>query len=590
MLKTTYKPSAGLPPLPVGWTQHAAPNGKLAARKRIFGWATDMCEGNPYYYNDTTKQSTYIRPVQRPQQILQPHHVAFGGASEQHHNAYITENVTNVNGSTPQFGPLGNHPFGRNEHYQGRGGVSGGHVHRPRPQPKDRPKRKFHIPGCPSWALVQTKLGRRFVYDTESEESFWKFPPDVMKAVVEYDRLEREKRMRKERGKTSDAEEAEQAAPEAKITRAGDGVPTAAAAPVPVIQKPTQNMVDSDGEEYEEIEVTDDEEDDQLSKRQKTEENDMYQQPVEFNEDDIAYQLAAMGEDYGLDPGEYGDGIDEELEEGAEGLALTEEDSKGLFKDMLSDNQISPYTTWEKVIEAGHIIEDDRYTVLPNMKVRKDVWDEWSRDTVQRLKEQREKEEKKDPRIPYFAFLQSHATPKLYWPEFRRKYRKEPEIHSTKLSDKDREKWYREYISRLKLPESTLKGDLVQLLMSTPLCDLNKSTIIDTLPATMLTDLRYISLRSTVRDPLIEAHISSLPAAPTDSMAKEVDIKAHSDSERREQALTSRQKQVSEEKRRQSGALQHSRGMLREGEEELKRAMIVGKQGLLGHVNKNDST
>lgn len=409
-----------------------------------------------------------------------------------------------------------------------------------------------------------------------------------MKAVIEYDRLEREKRMRKARGEPSDVEDAEQTDAEANIARAGGGVPTAAAAPTPVIQKPSQKMVDSDGEEYEEVEVTDDEEDDHLSKRQRTEEDGVHQQPVEFNEDDIAYQLAAMGEDYGLDPGEYGDGDDEDLEEGAVGLALTEEDSKSLFKDMLGDNQISPYTTWDKVIEAGHIVEDDRYTVLPNMKARKDVWDEWSRDTIQRLKVQREKEEKKDPRIPYFAFLQSHATTKLYWPEFRRKYKKEPEIHSTKLSDKDREKWYREYISRLKLPESTLKRDLVQLLKSIPLNDLNKSTTIDTLPATMLTDLRSISLRSDVRDPLIEAHLSSLPAAPTESTAKEADTIAQSDRERREQALASRQKQVSEEKRRQSGALQHSRGMLREGEEELKKAMIVGKQGLLGHVNQND--
>lgn len=404
--------------------------------------------------------------------------------------------------------------------------------------------------------------------------------------------MEREKRLRKEKGESIDEENTntQQTAAHAGIAKAEStdevGVPTAAPAPAPLKSKPTEEkMVDSDGEEYEEVEVTDDEEDDNPSKRQKTEDDNAQDQPVEFNEDDIAYQLAAMGEDYGLDPGEYGDYADGELEEGAEGLALTEEDSKGLFKDMLSDNNVSPYTPWDKLIEAGYIIEDDRYTVLPNMKARKDVWDEWSRDTIQELREQRAKEEKKDPRIPYYAFLQSHATPKLYWPEFRRKYKKEPEIHSTKLSDKDREKWYREHINRLKLPESTLKRDLVQVLNSTPLQDLNRSTTIATLPLSMLTDLRYISLRSTVRDPLIEAHIASLPAAPIDLTANEADIKSQSDRQRREQALAARQKQVSEEKRRQNGALQHSRGMLREGEEELKQALVVGKQGLLGHVN-----
>ena len=67
---------------------------------------------------------------------------------------------------------------------------------------------------------------------------------------------------------------------------------------------------------------------------------------------------------------------------------------------------------------------------------------------MQEMKEQRAAEEKKDPKMPYFAFLQAHATPKLYWPEFRRKYQKEPEMRSNKLTDKDREKWYREYINR----------------------------------------------------------------------------------------------------------------------------------------------
>ena len=38
-----------------------------------------------------------------------------------------------------------------------------------------------------------------------------------------------------------------------------------------------------------------------------------------------------------------------------------------------------------------------------------------------RIKEKREAEAKKDPKIPYFTFLEKRATPKLYWPEFRRK-------------------------------------------------------------------------------------------------------------------------------------------------------------------------
>lgn len=317
------------------------------------------------------------------------------------------------------------------------------HDGRQRAEPVDRPKTKHPIPGCSPWLLVKTKLGRRFVYNPEKGESFWKFPLEVMKGVVEYDRLEREKKAKLERGEPVQEADDDVAAAAEKI-RAESARPESSA---PSAAPPTPRNRDEESDEYEEVEVTDDDEEGNLSKRQKTDE-DHDDQPVEFNEDDIAYQLAAMGQDYGLDPGEYGEYEGAELEEGAEGLALTEEDSSALFKDMLNDYNISPYTTWEQLIEAGHIVEDDRYTVLPNMKARKEVWGDWSRQKIQQLRELREREVKKDPRIPYLAFLQKFATPKLYWPEFRRKFKKEPAMRDTKLPDKDKEKLYREHINR----------------------------------------------------------------------------------------------------------------------------------------------
>jgi hypothetical protein len=278
------------------------------------------------------------------------------------------------------------------------------------------------------------------VYNPEENQSFWKFPPDVMKHVIEFDRVEREKRERRER-REPDEENGEEK--EHHV----DAEP-AAPNPEPMpISKPTNIERHLDDDEYEEVEVTDDEDEDGPSKRTKLDAEEE-KGPVEFSEADMAYQLAAMGADYGLDPGEYDDGQAEDWEEGAEGLALTEEDSHALFKDLLNDFNIDPYAPWERLIEEGKIIEDERYLCLPNMKSRKEVWGEWSKARIQQLKEQREKQEKKDPRIPYFAFLQRYATPKLYWPEFRRKYKKEPELRDTKVSDKDRERWYREYINR----------------------------------------------------------------------------------------------------------------------------------------------
>ncbi|KAL8940517.1 MAG: hypothetical protein Q9216_002767 [Gyalolechia sp. 2 TL-2023] len=555
MLKSTYKPAAAPQPLPVGWTEHKAPTGHL------------------YYYHAATQQSTYTRPAWDLQQSRDhpypatPYDVSLAPQSK--HLQQGTQSSPHV-GHEPPSGHLHRSAIGDLRGYNGR----------QRPQPKDRPKTKHVLFGCEPWVLVKTKLGRRFVHNSEQNESFWKFPPDVMKAVVEYDRLEREKKVPSDRD--SIAGDKEKEPPENT-----EGKPDVVTGPLPLGIQERQERPPDESDEYEEVEVTDEETDEEgTTKRQKTGE-EVLEQPIEFNEDDIAYQLAAMGQDYGLDPGEYGNIEGRDLEEGAEGLPLSEEDASALFKDMLDDHHINPYNPWEKLIEEGRIIDDDRYTVLPNMKARKDVWGEWSRERIQKLKQQREQEEKKDPRIPYFAFLQAKATPKLYWPEFRRKYMKEPEMRNTSLSDKEREKGYREYINRLKLPESTLKSDLVAMLKSMSLHTLNRSTSMTALPSIMLADIRYVSLRPSVRDPLIETHISTLPEAPegTDLDAEEAEGAAKREQEReRREALAERQMQVQREKRRAREALEYSKGMMREGEQEVQRAMKVGKGGLLGHM------
>ena len=426
---------------------------------------------------------------------------------------------------------------------------------------------------------MKTKLKRRFVYNTETNESFWKFPQEVLKGVIEYDRIEREKKERRERGEVS--EEPETQEPEA-VPEKPEPEPVACAAPV---------EAGEESDDYEEVEVTDDEEDeDQPSKRAKTEDD----QPVEFTEEDIEYQLAAMGEEYGLDPGEYGEPGEEGWEEGAEGLPLSDEDAAALFRDLLDDFRINPYSPWENIIEEGRIIDDSRYTVLPNMKSRREVWSDWSRDRIQDLKERKQKQEKQDPRIKYLAFLQERATPRLYWPEFKRKYRKESEMKDTHLSDRDREKFYREHISRLKLPESTRKSDLSALLKSVPLQSLNHSSTIHALPSTIITDIRYISLSPQVRDLLIETYISTLPAAPEQEhisaeQQEELDRK-RADREKREKALVEREKRVEEEKQKQRGDLARGKHLLKEGEAEIQEAMRVRKDGLRSYIEAGDRT
>ena len=546
MLKSTYKTAAAPSspsPLPPAWTEHKAPS------------------GHSYYYNAQTKQSTYTRPT-----VLAPdpptNHAAANGLSEASSAAL---------GGTPFLG-VGHQPTA--SHRQSgdfRGGRS--YQDRNRRPDNDRPKSKQIIPGAEPWILVNTKLGRRFVYHPEKNESFWKFPQDVLLAVIQLDHEERERKERGETGVNAKKEE------------------KAAVSQPPSAENVAYNAAGHDGgsESYEEVEVTDDELEDDApeSKRQKP---DGHQGPeaVDFGEEDIEYQLAAMGEDYGLEPEEYGDNglADEEEEVGG----LSQEDAAALFRDMLDDFHINPYWTWEKIIEDGRIVDDDRYTVLPNTRTRKEIFNEWSNSRIQELKERRLKEEKQDPKIPYLRFLHEHATPRLYWPEFKRKFKKEAEMRETRLGDKDREKLYRDHISRLKLPESTRKSDLSALLKSQPLHKLNRSSTLANLPAVLLTDLRFISLPAKSRDPLVEAFVATLPAAPeteVETLTAEEEAEKEQrrvERERRERAMAEREKAVQEQKRKQQGAIRFGKGLLREGEMELDEAMKVNKDSLRAYA------
>lgn len=512
-------------------------------------------------------------------------------------------------------------------HGHGRGG--GG---RPR-HVDDRPKSKHVLPGYEPWILVKTKLRRRFVHNTETKESFWFIPKDVMPGVIDFDRWEveqkekaanakwaeeqlKEMRQQSKAGEVNQAADAEgrsrrrrseslqredEAAMMAELAAQAEHDEEEDVKQVVQAVEHTEAGYNSDSS-YEEVEVTDSEGEEHDpaqpsgSGGQGQEDGEAGQQelqdggeegPVEFGEDDIAWQLQAMGEDYNLDPGEYGEGAEGEWDEGAEGLPFTEEDAANLFRDLLDDYRITPFTPWDKVIadeSETSILNDDRYTVLPNMRARKEVFDAWAKDKAAQLKQERAAMEKQDPKIPYLAFLHEKATPKLYWPEFKRKFKREAEMNDRKLSDKDREKLYRDHINRLKLPESTRKADLLNLLKGVPLKYLNRDTRLESLPQQLLSHLHYISLPGSARDMIIESHMKNLQPASEDGDRTDEqrieDEKRREERRRREKAMAERERQVDEARRRAEKDEARAKRDLQGEERELQRAMDVSNRGL----------
>lgn len=548
-------------------------------------------QGHTYYFNKETKKSTYTRPVAEipqfhsPAPIVTPTHLP-----PPQNNTYNAQPAQSSFDPQRQiqdliFGGAPRQAFQNPGQQRGghRGGLRGGqnNFSDRRREKDDRPKHRNDIPNCAPWVLVKTKFERRFVWNKETNESFWKFPPHVMKAVVEYDRRQRDKKERRERGEPSDVEEEEDTAMadiEAELAAGEEEVE--------IVEVDGEEGMEND-EEYEEVEVTDDEGEgaESASKRRRTEEPSGDQTQA-TEDDDLAWQLAQMEEM------EMGGGYEEEYAEEYEDEepALSEDDCKALFKELLDDLRLSPYTPWDKILEDGTLYDDERYKALPNMKARKECFDEWARDKMQYLKDEKAKQQKRDPRVPYLALLDRHATPKLYWPEFRRKFKKEPELKDTKLPDKEKEKLYRDHIKRVGMRQSELKSDLSALLRAQPLATLNRSTTIDTLPAAILTDLKYISLPASTREPLIETYISTLPPAPEGGAASaEQDAehaKKRAERERRERALAERERRVQTEKRKQERDLAYGKGRLREEEEEIQRALNVGKEGLKMHFEE----
>ncbi|PWW80782.1 hypothetical protein C7212DRAFT_274136 [Tuber magnatum] len=541
------------PPLAPGWTEHKAPT------------------GHAYYYNVATKTSTYSRPVapsttppfapgpgfppqQAPQQLLpkqfppqqfSPHHYGYGRSG-------------------------GGGGIGRGGRFD-KQNRNPGHRQQKRQGKPDRPRSKREILGMKPWVLVTTKQGRKFVHNTETKASLWMAPEDVQTAIDAMPPEEGKPKTRKDKSKEAveggsrTGVRSEQggkrrtvsvAATEVKMEEGKGETPDRAS-----VELQEQGEDEEEGEEESEAE---EDEEEYAQKRLKTSE----QGPVEFTEDDVAWQLEAMAQEYGLD--------EEDLGEGEE---MTDEDNTYLFKEMLAEYKVNPYSTWEK--EMSRIVEDPRYVLINTTKARKEVFTNWCRERIAELKIEKEKTKKQDPRIPFWEFLKGNASAKLYWPEFKRKWKKSSEMKDSKVPDKDKEKMYREYISHMKISETLRENDLKKLLKST--ATLSHYTTLDTLPESILLDVRYVTAPDNTRDKVIQDHLATLPEDPEEE-------KERKERERREQALRGRERAVRKEQWKLRGEERRAKEMLREEEAMIERAKVVGKRGLLGHIIKREDT
>ncbi|KAF4550049.1 WSC domain-containing protein 7 [Elsinoe fawcettii] len=583
-LKAASDDSLGL--LQPGWTEHTAPS------------------GHKYYYNKATKKSTYNRPVLERSPvaaappaagILQP------TASLVSPNSYPNDIPAGQYGAPFQnpvypsnaysSGAHANvpHPTGSQAHWNPTEDIKQhSSQSRPlRPQPHDRPKRKETIPDCAPWILVYTRLGRRFVHNTETQDSFWKFPAVVMQAVIKFDQMKLEEKygsktgratedsaatnehsMNKQAEEELDPEELEahKARETARLAKEQEEdaalVQDIGSSSERIWVPPAQTSAAAgyDSSEYEEVEVTDDS--DAASEASDAPDPG----PLEFNEDDIAFQLASLGEQYGLDPEEYAS--DEgDWPEGAQGLPMSDEERFSVFSEMLSEYNISPYTPWDALVsdEKPHaILNDDRFTIIPSSKGRKEAHARWCKETI--ALQQREKAEKKaqgedDPRAAFLQFVseKEKEVKKLYWVEFRRKHKREAPLRVTsRFGDKDMEKLYREYVAGLKKDIRSREEELRNAVKG------------DGDVAALKGEAKYWLVPLERREEVVEGALLSQGKGKG---------KANGDTETRaEKAMRERAARAAEEQRQAEKARRFAKGQLRDSEREIESAMQAGRR------------
>ncbi|KAK6521080.1 hypothetical protein TWF506_001313 [Arthrobotrys conoides] len=530
-------PSASLPPLPKGWTEHRAPT------------------GHSYYYHAETKTSTYTRPaepVHTPLPQFPPQH---SPQNYQQHNQF-------------NFNHPHNHP--QQYHHGNQGQFQP--PRRPRHQDKpDKPKTKRLIPDAAPWVFVTTKNGNTFIHNPETKESLWDAPESLKAAIESLEKLslneerERERirrrqsaldRQKREQEESIANQEEEYEYGEEEYYEPSEGEEGNEGSAVHGIKRQASAPAEDDEGDYYDDEDFDEEHDE---KRLRMEAGG----PVEFTEDDIAWQLGDIAAQYGLG--------EEDLGETDE---LAPEDGALLFKDLLNDLNINPYSTWDS--EMPKLVEDGRYTALSTTKMRKQVFGEWCQERIASLKKEKEKEVKKDPRVAYLAFIEANATPKLYWPEFKRKFKKEAPMKDVKVTDKVKESYYRDYISRIKTSVETRENDLKKYLKTVK--DLRRGSTLDTLPPSVECDIRYTVVPKDRREPIVEAHIRSLPEDAGEGTSSKDNL------ERQRRALEDREAAVRRERFYNQKDIARGKEALRETEMEIKRAMNVGKEGLLGHL------
>ncbi|RUP44144.1 hypothetical protein BC936DRAFT_149882, partial [Jimgerdemannia flammicorona] len=469
-----FAPPPARPLLPPGWTEHRAPQGQI------------------YWYNATTGQSTWERPPMPPL----AHLMALGTMGGPPPGLGGPPGVGGQPGIRPPGGFGGGPQMGQGIQQQQQAPPQQQKV---KEKKKEKANAKKPIPGT-LWQLVTTTEGHEFFFNKETKKSVWEAPEEVVEPL---------RKMREEEAALSNKRKLEGGDDESegKRQKADEGDTQAAAAGGGA--EGTELTEDDiawqlqfmDEDEREKLGI--DDEDQKSSRDGRSQSPEVKEQGQasgtklnsnsELLEDERVEQFTVCDEFWCEKKGcrrlGKGDGV-------VLIPSLIKTFSSLILQQLLREKDISPFATWEK--ELPKIIGDHRYTLIKSLKQRKDLFDNFCRVLI--AEKRAEKKNKPAPKDLYQELLGAEATHRSHWDDFKHKFRKDARF--TSVSDaKERERLFRDHVQVLRdrraADEKRAEDEYLELLRETR--EIRPDSSWRVTKKLLERDLRYDAVKSSTR-------------------------------------------------------------------------------------------
>jgi len=216
------------------------------------------------------------------------------------------------------------------------------------------------------------------------------------------------------------------------------------------------------------------------------------------------------------------------------------------FYALLEENNVSPFSTWEQ--ELSNIIHDRRYTLIPTLRERKKLFDEYCRRKIEEMKKNNELTVE-DPVKKYKKLLKEVVKEDTTWKMFM--IRNKRDSRYLNLGAKEREKIFNEYKKELEKSErqkrierkEKAKAAFMELLKETK--EITADSSWRTIKRIIDRDERYDMVSSYDREDYFYDYKKSLKKENEKQKEEE---KALERKKREEISLREREKEVNKEK------------------------------------------